>query len=141
MNRQLLRAAWLAVALGACVSDPMRIPDQDVTPLDVLDEHLEQADGSRRCEASDLRASYVDDESGDRGRIRVAFAGDQGGARVTVEVQGAAPSEGRISEGSELLSTAFIQEAQAVSDGEIDLGLELLDEAIGMAVTGQSTPR
>ena len=28
-----------------------------------------------------------------------------------------------------------------VSDGEIDLGLELLDEAIGMAVTGQSTPR
>jgi hypothetical protein len=123
MKKLGLSAALLGAWLPACVSDPIAVPDQGVAPIDSLVEQLGSSDGA--CSASNLRVSYVDDESGDRGRIRVAFDGDDDGASARIEVQGATPVEARIEQGNELVSSAFVQEASGLSDGKIAVSVEL----------------
>jgi hypothetical protein len=125
MNSFAFRAAVAAAMVtSACVSDPISVPDQGVTPVESLSEQLE-APSDAHCTAENLRASYVDDDSQDRGRIRIAFDGDASGANAVVEVEGAMPVEARIEQGNELLSSAFVQEAQGLTDGKVAVNVRV----------------
>jgi hypothetical protein len=125
----MTRFSFRAVAVGcgllaACVSDPIAVHPQDVGSIDTLDEHLEASETG--CHAENLRVSYVDDDGDDRGRLRVAFDGSaDAAATVYVEVQGAAPVETHIARGNELLTPAFVQEAQGVTDGQIAVSVRV----------------
>lgn len=116
------RRALAAVSLlSACTGDIRPVHEHDVEPLLVLEEQLRAADA---CELSGLSLSYVDDDSADRGRLRVSLDSGAGDGAVEVEVQGAAPQRARLDGASELLSGARIQDARGGA-GDISVSVHV----------------
>jgi hypothetical protein len=117
------RCALASVSLlSACAEGSGRVHhEHDVEPLLVLTEQSLSRDA---CEAAGLSLSYVDDDSADRGRLRVVLASGAQDGQVAVEVQGAAPLRARLDGASELLTDARIQHARG-SAGDISVSVRV----------------
>jgi hypothetical protein len=117
-----LLLALTSCALGACANvSPEPVRDHEVAPLLTLeDESADKATvGASECSLSTVAVTYVDDDSEDRGRIRVSFVG-AGVATVEVAVEGAAPVFAKVESGLEgALTSARIQSARGSEGGDI----------------------
>src|SRR5262245_39644182 len=94
-----------SLVVSGCAGEAPRLPhEHDVEPLIVMDAAETPASD---CKASGLAVTYVDDDSAERGRIRVALTSASSDGDVEVEVQGRAPVRVRLEDG-EALSVARI---------------------------------
>jgi hypothetical protein len=126
-----LSLSLILICLGsACVGtqSASEAPESDVKPLVTFDETSSAPeDSALPCEVSNLALSYVDDDSEARGRLRVSWQGARtGSADVEVEVQGSTAVKTTLdSLDDTLLSSARLQSARDVLDGEIEVNVRV----------------